>query len=248
MSSPDGRVLVAHDTIRIGIMAGGQGQAKERELAWLDWSSLFDISPDGKTILFSETGEGTGPEYSTFIRGTDGSAPIRLGDGRRPGSVARRPVGAVLVGRATRSLTLYPTGAGDGASSRPGISSSRGGTSFTPDGKRILTTANEPGHGSRIFVMDLAGSKPRPLSPEGYRSYTRGVSPDGTRIAVTGPDRKRISTPWRGRADRDRRHRAGRGRRRMDRGREGALRLSAPGHSGKALSARSGDRQEDARP
>ena len=77
----DGRVLVAHDTIRIGILAGGAGQAKERELAWLDWSSLFDLSNDGKTILFAETGEGTGPEYSTFVRGTDGSAPVRLGEG-----------------------------------------------------------------------------------------------------------------------------------------------------------------------
>ena len=40
----DGRALVAHDSIRIGIMAGGEGQARERELAWLDWSSLFDLS------------------------------------------------------------------------------------------------------------------------------------------------------------------------------------------------------------
>jgi Tol biopolymer transport system component len=186
----DGRVLVAHDTIRIGIMGGGQKLAKERELAWLDWSSLFDISQDGKTILFSETGEGTGPEYSTFVRGTDGSAPIRLGEG---GGQAMSPDGqwaAVLVGHARRVLTLYPTGAGDKRVIDTGDLELQGGTSFTPDGQRVLTTANEPGRGPRIFAIDLAGGKPRALTPEGYRSFSRGVSPDAKSVAVTGPDRR----------------------------------------------------------
>jgi Tol biopolymer transport system component len=197
-AAPDGRVLVAHDTIRIGIMAGGAGVAKERELAWLDWSSLFDITRDGKTILFSETGEGTGPEYSTFVRGTDGSAPIRLGDG---GAQALSPDGqwaAVLVGHATRELTLYPTGAGDKKIIPTGNLELQGGTSFTPDGKRVLTTANEPGHGTRLYVIDLSGGQPKAISPEGYRAFGRGVSPDATRIAVTGPDRKDYLYPLAG--------------------------------------------------
>ncbi len=186
----DGRVLVAHDTIRIGILAGGAGIPKERELAWLDWSSLFDITPDGKTILFSETGEGTGPEYSTFIRGTDGSAPIRLGDG---GAQALSPDGqwaAVLVGHATRVLTLYPTGPGEKRVVPTGDLELQGGTTYMPDGKRLVTTANEPRHGTRLWVIDVPSGKPRAISPEGYRSFTRSISPDGSRIAVTGPDRK----------------------------------------------------------
>ena len=186
----DGRVLVAHDTIRIGIMAGSPRMPKERELAWLDWSSLFDISPDGKTILFSETGEGTGPEYSTFVRGTDGSAPIRLGDGGAQAMSRDGQWAAVLVGHATRLLTLYPTGAGGKRVIETGDLELQGGTSFTPDGQRVLTTANEPGRGPRIFVIDLAGGKPRALTPEGYRSFGRGVSPDAKSVAVTGPDRR----------------------------------------------------------
>ena len=196
--APDGRVLVAHDTIRIGIMAGGAGVAKERELACLDWSSLFDITGDGKTILFSETGEGTGPEYSTFVRGTDGSAPVRLGDG---GGQALSPDGqwaAVIVGHEKRLLTLYPTGAGDKKVIPTGDLELQGGTSYTPDGKRVVTTANEPGHGTRLYVIDLAGGQPKAISPEGYRSFSRAVSPDGTRIAVTGPDRKDYLYPLSG--------------------------------------------------
>jgi Tol biopolymer transport system component len=186
----DGRVLVAHDTIRIGIMGGGQKQPKERELAWLDWSSLFDISSDGKTILFSETGEGTGPEYSTFVRATDGSAPIRLGDGGAQAMSQDGQWAAVLVGHAKRVLTLYPTGAGEKRLMDTGNLELQGGTSFTPDGQRVVTTANEPGRGPRIFFVDLAGGKPHALTPEGYRSFSRGISPDAKSIAVTGPDRR----------------------------------------------------------
>jgi Tol biopolymer transport system component len=186
----DGRILVAHDTIRIGIMGGSQKMPKERELAWLDWSSLFDISPDGKTILFSETGEGTGPEYSTFVRGTDGSAPIRLGDGGAQAMSHDGQWAAVLVGHERRVLTLYPTGAGNKRVIDTGDLELQGGSSFTLDGQRVLTTANEPGRGPRVFVIDLAGGKPRALTPEGYRSFSRGISPDAKSLAVTGPDRR----------------------------------------------------------
>src|SRR4029453_14909943 len=123
----------------------GAGVARERELAWLDWSSLFDISPDGKTILFSETGEGTGPEYSTFVRGTDGSAPVRLGEG---GGVALSPDGqwaAVQVGHEKRTLTLYPTGAGEKRHLPIGDLETQGGGTFLRDGKGLVFTATEPG-------------------------------------------------------------------------------------------------------
>lgn len=194
----DGRILVAHDTIRIGVLAGGVGQTKERELAWLDWSSLFDLSADGKTILFSETGEGAGPEYSTFIRRTDGSAPVRLGDG---GGVALSPDGqwaAVQVGHEKRTLILYPTGAGEKRTLPIGDLETQGGGVFSRDGKSLIFTANEPGHGSRVFVIDLVGGKPRALTPEGYRAFGRGVSPDGTGVLVVGPDRKRYLYPLAG--------------------------------------------------
>jgi Tol biopolymer transport system component len=194
----DGRVLMSHDSIRIGIMAGGQGQAKERELAWLDWSSLFDVSDDGKTILFSETGEGSGPAYSTFIRGTDGSPPVRLGEG---GGQALSPDGqwaAVQVGREKRTITLYPTGAGEKKVLPTGDLETQGGTSFTPDGKRLVFTANEPGRGSRIYIMEIAGGKPRAVTPEGYRAFSKGVSRDGTRVLAVGPDRKRYIYPLAG--------------------------------------------------
>ena len=165
---------------------------------WLDWSSLFDVSDDGKTILFSETGEGSGPAYSTFIRGTDGSAPVRLGEG---GGQALSPDGqwaAVQVGREKRTITLYPTGAGEKKVLPTGDLETQGGSSFTPDGKRLVFTANEPGRGSRIYALEVAGGKPRAVSPEGYRAFSNGVTRDGTRVLAVGPDRRRYIYPLSG--------------------------------------------------
>jgi Tol biopolymer transport system component len=193
--SADGRVLVSHDSIRIGILAGGAGFAKERELAWLDWSSLFDVTEDGKTILFSETGEGSGPSYSTFIRNVDGSPPVRLGEG---GAQALSPDGswaAVQVGGETRSVVLYPTGSGEKIVLDTAGLEIQGAGAFTPDGKRYLFTANEPARGPRIYILDVPSGKPKAITPEGYRGFSGGVSPDGTQFLVVGPDRKRYAYP-----------------------------------------------------
>ncbi len=197
--SPDGRALVAHDSIRIGIMAGGESQARERELAWLDWSSLFDLSKDGKTILFSETGEGSGPTYSTFLRTTDGAAPVRIGEG---GGQALSPDGRWASAQVARNgkvvMMLYPTGAGEAIELKTGALEVQGAGGFTPDGKRYVFSANEPGRGSRVWVTNVPDGAPKAITPEGYRSFMRSMSPDGSRIIVIGPDRKRYFYPLAG--------------------------------------------------
>ena len=54
--SRDGRVLVAHHTIVRIVVGLVPGQEKERDLSWLDGSVPADLSPDGKTLVFTETG------------------------------------------------------------------------------------------------------------------------------------------------------------------------------------------------
>src|SRR5206468_8159563 len=77
----DGRVLLTHDTTRRGILALAPGEQKERDLSWLDWSLVRDLSPDGKTVLFDESGDGAGAAYAVGLRKTDGSPAVRLGEG-----------------------------------------------------------------------------------------------------------------------------------------------------------------------
>ena len=189
----DGRVLVSHDVIRIGVLGRGPGDAKERDLSWLDWSAAFDLTRDGKMLLFAETGEGSGPAYSCFIRGTDGSPPVRLGDGV---AMSVSPDGKWVTANTPRSekpqLWLYPTGAGEKKLMPTGNLDVESSGDWLPDGKGIVFTSSEPGRGSRVFTMPVAGGAgPKALTPEGYRLVGRTVSPDGKSVVVVGPDRKR---------------------------------------------------------
>jgi Tol biopolymer transport system component len=194
--SRDGRALVSHDSIRIGIQGRSSAEEKERELAWLDWSTLFDISADGKRILFSETGEGSGPGYSAYIRGIDGSPPVRLGEGV---GLSLSPDGKWAVAITAKAdppqLVLYPTGAGEKKVLPIGKLAVEASAGFLAGGKRMVFGASEPERGTRLFVIDLAGGAPKALTPEGYRALSCGVSPDGKSVVVAGPDRKRYLYP-----------------------------------------------------
>jgi Tol biopolymer transport system component len=192
----DGRLLVAHDVIRIGIAGRRVGEDRDHELAWLDWSAAFDLTADGKTLLFSETGEGSGPAYSVFIRGTDGSPPVRLGEGV---GLALSPDAAWAIAITARAeqpeYVLYPTGPGEKKTLAMGNLFPQSTAAFLPDGKGIIVTASEPGRGARLYRVDLPEGKPRAISPEGYRSFSRGVSPDGRFVVAEGPDRRRYLYP-----------------------------------------------------
>ena len=188
--SREGRLLVTRDTNRTEMLALAPGETKERELTWLDWSlpATAGISPDGRLVLFSESGEGGGPGYSVYVRKTDGSPAVRLGEGS---AQALSPDGkwalAIAHIASDPQLAAYPTGAGD-----PKFFARDGVTVLSAvwlaDGKQILFNANEPGHGPRLYVRDFDGGKSRALSPEGYALFV--ASPDGRSAVVTGPDRK----------------------------------------------------------
>ncbi len=187
----DGQVLITHDTSRQGISGFGPGEARERQLAWHDYSSPRDLSADGTLLLFDESGEGGGPGYSVYIRKTDGSPATRLGDGS---ALALSPDGkwalALLNTSAGPQFVLYPTGVGEPKRlAVDGLWAQTG--DWLPDGNAILITASEHGRGSRLYVRDLQGGKPRVVSPEGYRSIRyKGVSPDGRFVVAIGPDKR----------------------------------------------------------
>jgi serine/threonine protein kinase/Tol biopolymer transport system component len=188
--SSAGRVVVTRDTNRQEVLGGSAGGQKERDLSWLDWSNVSDISADGKTLLFSEAGEGGGAGYSVYVRGTDGSPAVRLGEGRAQALSPDGKWALVITHIASEpQIVLYPTGAGETrALPREGLSAQA--AQWLPDGKQILVTANETGHGSRLFLWELSSGKPHAISPEGYRTFSRTVSPDGKLVAVRGPDQR----------------------------------------------------------
>src|SRR5664279_5625921 len=63
------------------VIARPPGSEKDRDLSLLDWSLVRDLSPDGKLLLFDETGEGGGARHALYMRSTDGSPAVQLGSG-----------------------------------------------------------------------------------------------------------------------------------------------------------------------
>ncbi len=166
----DGRVLMTHDLIRVGVVVRGPADPVERDLSWFDWSLLTCPSEDGRSVLFSESGEGGGPGYSVFLRGTDGSPAVRLGEGE---ALSLSPDGkrvlAILHPTADQQLAIYPTGPGEPKVLSPGNLRVQGAT-WLADNRRILMTAAEPGHDARVYLVDSEGGAPKPLTPEGHRA------------------------------------------------------------------------------
>jgi len=187
--SRDGRVLVTRDVPRVGMVGMTGGSNKERDLSWLDWSAPKDLSTDGKTLLFTESGEAGGENYATYLRPTDGSPAVRLGDGN---GFALSPDKQWAVGGLPKTpvqFFLMPTGAGE---VRPITHDNINHmwTRWFPDGKRLLFAGDEPGKGVRLYVQDLEGNPPRAITPEGVNSSQFTISPDGKQVALIGPDQK----------------------------------------------------------
>jgi len=189
--SRDGRVLLAHHTIIKSLRGLAPGDSVERDLTWLDRPEPFDISSDGKTILFSEVGEGGGPTGSVYVRKTDGSPAVRLGEGR---GLALSPDGkTVLVEfpNARDRLGLVPTGPGEPRTLPLAGLEEVSAAVWLPDGKAFLLSARERGKNWRIYRAELPEGKPRPLSAEvvGIPPVVTGaLSPDGrSLLAAQGP-------------------------------------------------------------
>ena len=196
--SPSSRLLLTHEHASQHLMALAPGDSRERDLSWLDYSLSRAISADGTEVLFVEGGEGGGPGYSAFLRKTDGSPAVRLGEGD---PLAISPDGkaalAIVQKAGGPQLVIYPIGAGQPRFLPNGPLRVIGGE-FLPDGKRILLWATEEGHRVRLYLQDLAGSAPRPISPDGYRGFAGTVSPDGRWVAAAGPEDKTVLYPLAG--------------------------------------------------
>ncbi len=188
--SKTGRVLAFQEKARQGISVLLPGSDKERDFSWLDWGLIRDITADGQMILFDETGEGGGPGYSVYVRKADGSPAVRLGRGvgGALSSDGRLALGLEKLGDLTR-IVIYPIGAGE-PKTLPASPIRIEQAGWLPDGRRIIFSGSEPDRGSRIWVQGLDDAKPKPVSPEGYRMFSKCLSPDGRHVAASGPDQR----------------------------------------------------------
>jgi eukaryotic-like serine/threonine-protein kinase len=190
----DGRVLLSRDTWRRELIGLESGEIKERDLSWFDYSYPSDVSPDGKTLLFTEAGEGGGPNYSVYQRKIGEISAVRLGDGL---AISVSPDGKWVIASPPTTpaqLVLLPTGAGEAKPlTHDSINHSR--ARWLPDGRRFLFSGKEPGHAARIYLQNSADAKPVPISPEGIDPLVLVLSPDGQQVVGVGPDEKAYFYP-----------------------------------------------------
>jgi serine/threonine protein kinase/Tol biopolymer transport system component len=174
-----GDALIVTENVSIGIMARGPGEQKERDFSWLDWSIPGSISRDDRNLLFDEEGEGGGDHYATYIRGFDGSPPIRLGEG---GAEDISPDGkwalALQFWTKPPQVVLLPTGVGEPRIIPVPELENIDHAKFFSSGTRLLLVGNEPGHSVRAYVRDLAGGTMRAVTPEGALVRFGELSPD----------------------------------------------------------------------
>ena len=178
-------LMVTHQ-IRIGIRGIEPGGKQERELGWLGWSGLRDLTPDGKYILFDEQGDGGGPNYSVFMRNTDGSPPVRIGEGLGL-ALSVDAKWAITQPAKGGPLSLVPTGAGV-ARVLTHDNISYAGVKFLPDGKRLLAFGIEPSHATRDYFIDLNDGSSKPATPEGIVGLS--ISPDARNLVIRNSEGK----------------------------------------------------------
>jgi dipeptidyl aminopeptidase/acylaminoacyl peptidase len=187
--APDGRVLLERATQRAEILFRRAGDAADRELSWLDYSAAEGLSADGGSVLFYESGQGGGPEYSTFLRKTDGSPPVRVGSGRALGlSPDGRWVLSVDL-RKPDHLDLTPTGPGENRSVRVPSLALHEAAGFVGNDGRLFVTGRDAAGRRGTWLTDLSGAPPRALPlPEGRYLGQSSFSPDGSRFVSSCPE------------------------------------------------------------
>jgi eukaryotic-like serine/threonine-protein kinase len=109
--SADGSVLLSRDTTQLELAAVTDGSG-QRNLTWLDWSRVADISGDGSVILFDEEGVAAGAEYAIYIHKSADGSTMHIGEGT---AMALTPTTDAVLAGGTRDRTrlrLLPLGHG----------------------------------------------------------------------------------------------------------------------------------------
>jgi serine/threonine protein kinase/Tol biopolymer transport system component len=182
--SRDGkRVLLTRGTTRGGIIGLDADGATERDLSWLDYSTVADLSNDGRTLLFYEWGDGVAARSTIFIRQTDGSDAVPLGEGR---PLALSPDARWVVAvqeNEPQQLVLLPAGTGDVKRLPRGpIVEYLDWAAWSPDGRKIFFAGRESADVRRTYVQDVDGGAPHPVTPDGFVGIV--LSPNGRTIVA----------------------------------------------------------------
>jgi len=188
-----GSVLLTRETQRLALLVRGPGDTRERDLSWSAQSALADLSIDGKAVLFQEEVSAKAARArgsAIYLRKTDGSAALRLGEGT-VGGLSPDGRWAVAGAQNPMRLMLLPTARGEPLPLPLGNVQPRIDATMPPrwarDGKRVVFAGQTPGRPQRLYALELGSGQPSPITPEGVAGPF-ALSPDGT-VAVASQER-----------------------------------------------------------
>jgi len=163
------------------LWARGPGMEQEKNLSWLD-SSVGEITPDGRALVFTEQGGFAGSGYSVCLRSPVDSDVVRLGEGMaRDMSPDGKWVLAIV--HDPPRFVAYPTGPGETREINRGLETYIH-VQWFPDSERVLIF--KEGAGNRPYVQSLEGGPVEPIDA-GLETYIYvELFPDGGRVLICG--------------------------------------------------------------
>jgi hypothetical protein len=187
----DGRALLCTRDQNYSINVKTPADPAERDLSYYGWSQVQDISRDGRTLLFSEGGEGDNANsYNVFLRDTGGSQPQRLGDGWGSGAFSPdgKWVASTMSAKGFKSWQVMAVPIGPGEP-RQLSREENGGyqvVGWLPDSSAVvyMSTKDEEFHS---WLGRLDGSPPVPIAPPGW--WIGALTPDGKYIFAENASR-----------------------------------------------------------
>jgi len=186
--SRDGRALILDDNGRHFTFARTTGETSDRDLSWHNDSAVADLSADGRILLFNASTFTGGRDFGVYLRRTDGSPAVRLGDGFGYGlSPDGRWVLSFKINRARLEFVLLPTRAGEPIRIADGLPPSFHGAAWLPDSRSFVFSGSAPGEGARLYLQDIDGGKPRPINLPDTDLRVPIVSTDGQLLAAFDP-------------------------------------------------------------
>jgi hypothetical protein len=186
--SRNGDALLSTGFAHLGILGMAPGDTQERDLSCLDSGSMAGISDDGQVIVANVTGENGTSKGSIYLRKTDGSQPVRVGDGHayKLSPDGKWISGYVLNEDGSRRFVLLPTGPGEPVELNvPGLKPATVWGWLEGD-QRYIVTGYPPGKRFQCFEFNAQSGNVRPVCPNDI--------PDALYYALS-PDHKLFLSP-----------------------------------------------------
>jgi eukaryotic-like serine/threonine-protein kinase len=189
--SREGKVLLGRETLVKNVEALIAGQARPMDVSIeSEGPAGRFMSPDGTTLVL---GDQFREGYQTYLRRSDGSPPVRLGEGD---GYSLSPDGnwvLSLTPDAVPRILIHPTGPGQTREVPNPARVIANAARWLPGGRGIVVIGPTSTTASRGYVFDVAGGgPPQPITPEGVEISILDVgiplSPDGSRIVARGRD------------------------------------------------------------